>query len=140
MTTLANLTITTAVAAQTTTPIQFRDGRPENVAMQANLTYGSGGTTVDAWVQMSLDDGLTWIDCTNFHFTTSSLRVYANLSALTVITVPYTATDGTLAANTSKDGVVGSQVRIKYTTVGTYAGGTTLRIDLLAGVSRGTAP
>jgi hypothetical protein len=45
-------------------------------------------------------------------------------------------TDGTLAANTAKDGVLGALWRVKYTTVGTYAGGTTLNVDITTNAVR----
>lgn len=128
-TNLATLAITTAQSAQTTTVLQFKDGIPENLTLQATFTYGSGGTSADAWVQTSQDSGSTWTDCADFHFTTSSGRFIFNLSSLTPVTTEYTPTDGTLSANTSKDGVLGSMIRVKYTTVGTYAGGTKLSID-----------
>jgi hypothetical protein len=106
MTILLNATITTAVAASVTTTEQFRDGNPESAIIQGTFTYGSGGTTADAWVQTSVDEGGTWIDIANFHFTTSSARFLYNLSALTPIVTEFTTpTDGTLAANTAKDGL-----------------------------------
>ena len=40
-------------------------------------------------------------------------------------------TEGALAANTSKDGLLGNMYRAKYTTTGTYAGNTSVRIDLM---------
>ncbi len=132
MTILANLVVTAAAANAVTAPEQFRDSNPESAIIQANFTYGSGGTSVDAWVQTSIDDGLTWADVANFHFTTSSARFLFNLSALTPVTVQYTPTDGALAANTAKDGLLGAIWRVKSTSVGTYAGGTTLRVDMVA--------
>lgn len=133
---LATINVGAAAANQTTTPIQFREGRPDNLAIQGNFTYGSGGTTMDAWVQSSLDGGNTWIDVCNFHFTTASARFVFNLSALTAVTAEYTPTDGTLAANTAKDGILGNLYRAKWTSVGTYAGGTTLSLDAVGGKSR----
>ncbi len=130
MTILLNANITTAVTAAVTTTEQFRDGDPQSAVIQGNFTYGSGGTTADAWVQISADEGATWADIANFHFTTASARFFYNLSALTPITAQYTPTDGTLAANTSKDGLLAPQWRVKYTTVGTYAGNTVLRVDV----------
>lgn len=132
MTVLFNATITTALTATTTTALQLRPvegGIAQNVGLQANFTYGSGGTTADAWVQTSFDFGSTWIDVANFHFTTSNARFFYNLSALTPVTTEYAPTDGTLGANTAKDGVIGPLWRVKTTTTGTYAGGTTLRVD-----------
>lgn len=132
MTMLANLAITGAVSAQTTAPVQFRDGVPESCILQANFTYGSGGTSADGYVQMSVDDGATWFDVANFHFTTASAIKLFNLSALTPVTTPRTPSDGSLASNTANDGILGPSARLKYTTVGTYAGGTTLRVDAAA--------
>jgi hypothetical protein len=43
----------------------------------------------------------------------------------------YTPTDGTLAANTCKDGLLGNMYRAKFTSTGTYAGNTSVRIDLV---------
>ena len=37
--------------------------------------------------------------------------------------------EGALTANTYKDGLLGSVYRAKYTTTGTYAGNTNVRID-----------
>ncbi len=139
MTTLLNATITTAVTASVTTGTQLgtiRSRNPQSAVIQGALTYGSGGTTARAWVQTSIDGGVTWIDVADFSFTTSSARFIYNLSAQTPVTTQYTATDGTLSANTSKDGILGQTWRVKYTTTGTYAGSTTLRIDVIA---RGTS-
>jgi hypothetical protein len=46
----------------------------------------------------------------------------------------YVPTDGTLAANTSKDGLIGPIWRVKYTIAGNYADGTTSRVNALAQV------
>lgn len=125
------MAITTAVTAVVGTTEQFRDGNPESAIIQGTFTYGSGGTTADVWVQTSVDEGGTWIDVANFHFTTASARFLYNLSALTpVFATEYVPTDGTLAANTSKDGFLGPTWRCKATTTGTYAGGTVLRVDV----------
>ena len=129
MTMLASLAITGAVSAQVTPALQLRDGPSETMALQANFTYGSGGATVSAWVQTSLDDGVTWVDVANFSLSTSSAREAVNLSSLTTITTPAALTDGSLASNTTVDGLIGALWRVKYTTTGTYAGSTTLRID-----------
>jgi hypothetical protein len=133
---LLNAAITTAVSAALSPVLQFRRqslDKPRSVVAQANFTYGSGGTTATAWLQTSVDGGATWIDVVNWAFTTSSLRALANLSSLTPITTIYTATDGTLSSNTCKDGIIGEKWRVKYTTTGTYAGGTQLLVDVSPG-------
>ena len=133
MTALLNVAVTTAVTAQTSSVLQLRSPRgvPTNAALQGTFTYGSGGTTADAWVQTSLDGGTTWCDVANFHFALASARFVFNLSSLTVNTTQVTPTDGTLAANSAKDGIFGDFWRVKYTTVGTYAGNTQLRVDVV---------
>lgn len=129
--------VTTAASAQLSSIFQLRGSPgqhplPTNLLVQGTFSYGSGGTSADAWLQTTIDGGVTWTDVANFHFTTSSARFVYNLSSATPVTTEYTPTDGTLSANTAKDGVIGSMWRVKYTTVGTYAGGTTLRIDVFA--------
>lgn len=111
-------------------PMQMPDA-PRALAVQANFIYGAGGTTVSAWLQTSLDGGATWIDIANFSFTTASARFVYNLSSGTPVTTEYTPTDGTLAANTAKDGLLGNMFRVKLTTTGTYTGTTTLEVDLV---------
>ena len=138
MATLVNATITTALTGSTAATSVLQVGGlmgVESVTLQATFTYGSGGTTAAAYVQTTLDGGVTWIDIANFAFTTSSAIKVATLSALTPVTTVYTPTDGTLSSNTVKDGVLGNQFRVKVTTTGTYAASTTLRVDAIV---RGT--
>jgi hypothetical protein len=138
-TALLNIPVTTANPATPGTVFQFRSGpgvSGNNLQLQGTFTYGSGGTSADAYVQTSLDDGNTWIDIANFHFLVASAQFTFNLSSLTPVTTEYTPTDGTLTANTAKDGIIGSLLRVKFVTVGTYAG-TTLRVDAIAnGITR----
>lgn len=128
---LMNETITTAQTASVKTSI---GGLARALALEIyfNFTYGSSGTSVDAYVQTSFDGGTTWIDIANYHGTTSSqIRMY-NLSALTPVTSIYTPSDGSMSANTSKDGFIGDQLRVKFTSVGTYGGSTTMSVYAIA--------
>ena len=131
--TLLNQAITTAqaIAAVPSSVFQLPDA-PSSIAIQANFVYGSGGTSVDAYIQTSMDAGPTWVDIANFHFTTASLRALYNLNSQTPVTTQYTATDGSLSINTSKDGLVGPLYRVKLVSVGAYAGVTNLQIDVSA--------
>lgn len=125
-------TITTAIGtALTTAPAKFNSA-PRNLTIQGNFVYGSGGTTVDAYVQTSIDGGATWCDIANFHFTTSSARKLFNLNSQTVQTTQVTPTDGSITSNTAQDGILGPLYRVKYQSTGTYAGSTTLQIDVTA--------
>ena len=125
---LLNATITTAVTGVAGPVVTATDGGINAVTIQANFTYGSGGTTAKVWVQTSLDKGATWIDVGYCPFTTASARVFLNLKSSTSVTTPTTPTDGSAAA--AVDGVIGPQWRTKLTTTGTYAGGTTLAVDI----------
>jgi hypothetical protein len=125
---LLTLPITTAQAA--VTQVLSAPGALRNLTIQGNFTYGSGGTSADAYVQTSLDGGTTWVDIANFHFTTSSARFVYNLSAATPKTTQVTPTDGSLTANTALDGILGAKYRVKTVTVGTYAGSTSLSVDV----------
>jgi hypothetical protein len=99
-----------------------------SVTIEAQFTYGSGGTKTTAYVQTSLDGGVTWVDIACFTFLTASLNKVMTVNAATSIVASYTATDGSLADDTAKDGILGDRFRVKLTTTGTYAGGTTLAI------------
>jgi hypothetical protein len=128
MTNLLTLPIT--VAATGVTQGAGTNAPPLKVTIQANFIYGSGGTSADVYVQTSIDAGVTWCDVANFHFTTSSGRKLFNLNSQTPVTAIATPTDGSLAANTAVDGITGAMWRAKYAIVGTYAGGTSLAVDI----------
>lgn len=128
MAALISQVITTAQTAAVTTALQIDPYRPMSMALYAVFTYGSGGTSATAYVQTSHDGGVTWMDIANFAFTTSSAKAIYNLSASTVVATTATITDGALASNTTKDGLLGGYYRVKLTTVGTYAASTTLQI------------
>lgn len=98
------------------------------LALEANFDYGSGGTSAKAYIQTSLDEGVTWIDIACFAFTTSDLVKVANLSGRTPVTTVFSPTDGALGDNTVKDGVLGDRLRVKYVTTGTYGGSTNLKV------------
>jgi hypothetical protein len=69
MTMLLNQTITGALSAQLSGTLQTRGALyPDSLIIKGNLTYGSGGTTIDVWVQTSLDGGTSWNDVANFHW------------------------------------------------------------------------
>jgi len=129
---LNSVVITTAAANIVGPVLQVRSpvGVPFNVGCQVNFVYGSGGTSGTVWLQTSFDGGATWCDVAAIALATANLRTLFNVSSLTPKTTAAAATDGTLAAGTINDGVVGSQWRCKYTTVGTYAGNTNLSVDV----------
>jgi hypothetical protein len=127
--TLLNVALAADVTAAVTTP-QPVHGSPRELALYANFVRAGGGTTAVARVQTTFDNAATWVDIANFAFTTSSaVRVY-NLTNVAVTSIA-TPTDGTLADNTAVNGLLGTQFRVKYTTVGTYTGASSFTITAI---------
>ncbi len=127
---LCDQAITTALTSVALTPITDLEGMLACTIL-ARFAYGSGGTSVKAYVQVTLDDGATWVDVACFAFTTASATRVINLSGLTPKTTPLTPSDGALADDTFVDGVLGSAMRVKLVTTGTYAN-TILSVKLSA--------
>jgi hypothetical protein len=96
------------------------------VTLQANFTYGSGGTNLKVDVETSLDQGTTWIGIARFAFTTASAEKTVNLSGLTPVTTVYTP--ATLSDDTVKDGILGDRLRCRITSTGTYAANTSISV------------
>lgn len=136
--TLLTTPVTTAVTAVVTPSFQIRSGPggrflPATMAVQASFAWGSGGTTALAWLQTSFDGGGSWVDVCAFNFAAAIAKFVVNVSSSTPnAATAITPTDGTNAGpNKCIDGLFGSLWRVKYTTTGTYAGGTVLRIDAI---------
>lgn len=128
---LASVAITTALTGSVVTESSDANGADiayvdrlngaVAAAVQFRLSYGSGGTSIKAYLQTSLDQGSTWIDIACATFTTASANKVVNLSALTAKTTAATPTDGTLTDDTAVDGILGDRLRVKVTSTGTYA-------------------
>lgn len=128
---LATLTITTPLAATTGSVLPAPPGKLPQVkylVAQAVFTYGSGGTSVDAYVQTSLDQGATWIDVMEFNFLLASATKISACSIYGSLPTVVAPTDGSLASNTVVAGILGDRFRIKYKSAGTYAGGTSVQV------------
>lgn len=102
-----------------------RLGGMTSVSLQAKFGYGSGGTSCVVVVQTSLDQGSSWIDIARFDFAQSNATKIANISAATALSPAAVAA---LSAEGKLDGILGDRLRCKYTSVGVYAGNTSLSI------------
>jgi hypothetical protein len=118
---LCDTAITTALNGVAQTPVVDLDGVTA-ITVLAKFSYGSAGTTAKAYLQITLDDGISWIDIGCFSFTTASAIKVVNFSGLTPVLTPVSPSDGALADNTFVDGVLGSAMRVKLLTTGTYVG------------------
>ena len=133
---LPTTTITTAAAGVVGSVFQLRGNPgqrtlPCSLSAQANFAWGSGGTTLVVWVQTSLDGGTTWCDAIIFAFTTAILRQIATVNSTKIAATDavVTPTDGAGSANAVNDGIFGPLWRVKYTSTGTYAGGSTITVN-----------
>src|SRR5947209_1520653 len=115
---LCDASPTTAIASVAQTPIQNLEGMIA-ATLLLKFSYGSGGTSAKAYVQITLDDGVTWIDVACRAWTNVNETKVINLSGLTPIAA-FTPSDGAMADNTLQDGVLGSAMRVKLLTTGTY--------------------
>jgi hypothetical protein len=130
---LATTTLAAAVTASTTTHIVGLHNM-EYLVCEAKFVRAGGGTTAKFWVQTSIDGGLTWVDIINFAFlTTTASKITAVVGNPATPLTPATApSDGTLADDTIVNGVLGSELRVKYTTTGTYTGASSIAIYAVA--------
>jgi hypothetical protein len=127
ITLLPQQTIASAITAVTTDAVMLPAGA-EYLAVEAKFVYGADGTTAKAWVQTSLDGGITWIDIMCFAFATTTASKVSAVVATTALAAGVTPTDGTLSDNAILSGLLGDRVRLKITTTGTYSGTTHLTV------------
>ena len=125
---LSPLTIGAAVAATSTTAVTGVGGA-KHLTIEAKFLYGAGGTNAKAYVQTSLDGGVSWVDIAAFVFTTAAAN---KVSAIALTIAPaaqaFTPSDGALTDDTIIQGVFGDRIRVKYVTTGTYTGATSLAV------------
>jgi hypothetical protein len=112
--------ITTAKTAEAQTAITDLDGM-SGLSLLCELLGASGGSTISAWVQTSLDGGTTWLDIALFTFTTSAAKKWCVLqNAAAKAIASYTA----LAVEGVNDGLLGDRLRVVLTSTGTYTNTT----------------
>lgn len=125
---LGDVTITTALTDSVITTSSdgaFLKGLAgmQSVTVWANFVYGSGGTSIAAVLQTSVDQSQTWIDVARFDFATSSRKAHATIGIFSAGAV---TTLGSLGSEGKLDNVLGDRLRVKVSSVGTYAGNSTL--------------
>jgi hypothetical protein len=91
---------------------------------QMRLAWGSGGSSLKAYLQTSLDGGTTAVDIACVVFGAASETALLNFSALTPKITQVTPTDGAMTDDTAVDGILGTMFRVKLVSTGTYASQT----------------
>jgi hypothetical protein len=125
-------TVVTSSTDNDGTTIAYVNGLEGMLAatLQANLNYGSGGTSVKVLWETSLDQGTTWLEVCRMAFGVASEENVVNLSGLTAKTT--IITPAALSDDTCQDGIFGDRWRARILTVGTYAGNTSLSLRMNA--------
>jgi len=94
---------------------------------------GGGGSTIDVFIQTSLDavgGTQTWMDIMQFAFTTTAGRKVLKVREETAIVAAVSEADGALTDNTAVSGIIGSHVRARIVTSGTYTATSTIDVYL----------
>lgn len=94
-------------------------------------TTGSSTATTTAWIEMTPDGGTNWADIACFEYGAASASgiSYQSCNGTTAVNATAALTEGSLSNNTSINGLLGDQYRVKVTTTGTYGAGTSLVIN-----------
>ena len=100
-------------------------------SIDLQLAYGSGGTTVDAYAQTSLDGQRTWQDVAHYQFAMASGRAQFHVSASTTVLAASTPGDGVLSGNVAVSGILGPDWRLKVIVAGTYGSSTVATLRLV---------
>ena len=125
--TLLPATVITAAVSGTAGTVYSLSRTAKYLLLESIFTYGSGGTTAKFWIQTRVAGG-TWRDVANFAYTTSSATKWSAVQTTVALAAARTASDAALADDTILDGFIGDELRIKYTTTGTYGGSTTVTV------------
>lgn len=122
---LAATTIGAAVANQLGSSFSIRGAK--YILLETQFLYGAGGTTTKVWLQTRTKNG-TWRDIANHAFTTSAATKWSGVVQTTALAAAIAASDAALADDTILNGFLGDEIRIKYTTTGTYTGATSITV------------
>jgi len=83
-----------------------------------NASLIGSSAVLDVWLQTSPDEGNTWRDIANWHFTAASVQFIQVQGRTGGGAAPIAASDAALASNTVVQGTVGSRFRLKYRVTG----------------------
>ena len=102
------------------------------LAIQGSLVRAGGGTSVKVYVQTSLDGGASWCDVACQTFATTTAKKVSALRTSIALAASYTPTDGSLADDSIKDGLLGDRIRCKSVITGTYTGASSITVTAVA--------
>jgi hypothetical protein len=130
------LNVAVPAAGTYTSPVfQLREPAGANPAImaQATLSYGSGGTSINVYVQSSVDGGGTWSDVISFNQSLPGTHLRQTAAVVQGNSVAADSADAGLAAGTNNPAAFGNWWRVKYVVAGAYAA-SNLRVDVFSNV------
>lgn len=109
----------------------FGQQEVDYITMQVFLDFvTAGGTSIDAFLQTSFDDGITWRDVANLQVLAADVVKVAAINKYIAAAVLTAASDGALAINTIVNGVFGSRWRVRLIIAGAYAADNIYRLHV----------
>lgn len=117
--------------ASITSPVTDTVSEPEvglgaftELTVQARWSPTGGGTSLIAYIETSIDGGVSWVDIARIDYATGSrLAVFGIVSgSLAVATYAALSSEGTRA------GFLGDRLRLRYTSTGTFSAGSQLTV------------
>lgn len=128
--TLYSSAITTPISgAAGQGPVENGLGRVQGATFIARFASTGGGTSCKAFIQTSLD-GELWADVASFAFGAAAETRFAAITGASA--PPAAITTGSLADNTSVNGLIGAFWRVQVVTTGTFNAGTSLAVLMQA--------
>ena len=131
--------VTTAQTIATRGKVHKLPDKCKGLTAECVFVDGGGGTTIDVFIQTSIDAvGGTvvgrapqvWTDIMQFAFLVTAGRKILKVREETAIVAAVTESDGALADDTAVSGFIGSHVRARIVTTGTYTGTSTIDVYL----------
>lgn len=125
--------ITTAQSVATRGKIHRLPDSCAGLTAECVFVDGGGGTNIKVFIQTSLDavgGTQTWFDIMCFAFGTSAGRKILKVREETAVVADHVETLDALTDDTAVSGIIGSHVRARIVTTGTYTATSTIDVYL----------
>jgi hypothetical protein len=131
--------ITTSQSIATVGKIHRLPDNCRGLTAECVFVDGGGGTDITVYIQTSLDSvggtasghvPQTWMDIMCFHWLVTAGRSVLKVTEDTAIVAIVSESDGALTDDTAVSGIIGTHVRARIVTTGTYSGTTTIDVYL----------
>jgi hypothetical protein len=131
--------ITTAQSIATRGKVHKLPDNCKGLTAEVVFVDGGGGTAIKVFIQTSMDSlGSTtvgrapqvWFDVMCIAFATTAGRKILKVREETAVVAAVAESDGALSDDTAVSGIIGTHVRARIVTTGTYSGTSTIDVYL----------